>query len=216
MGGSAERIGIKFGENLIYENQFVHAGGEALSVRRTRRAGQLPHPPGPRPRNLRDLRKPRCHRHRICQLPRYPGKHRLFSGRVSGTSGAPGETLTYSEGTGGTNATFSDFLTRPGARGTGTALIPPSTAWPVMELTSSNQLILTGTQTSSPGSIVIDPTAGQITVNGQSVVTAGGSPGSIDGGAIAWDSSGDLNVNGSASFASGGDLINSALEEGTL
>ncbi len=132
-----------------------------------------------------------------------------YFGTVTGTSGEPGKTVTYSEGTGGTNALFTDVLTRSTAAWDWLRL---GSSGPVMELSPSNQLILTGTQTSNPGSIMIDPTAGQITVNGEPVLTGAG----VAGGAITWDSSGDLNVNGSASFADGSDLINSTSEEGTI
>ncbi len=84
----------------------------------------------------------------------------------------PGVTYSYSDGTGGANAAFTTTLTRPGSSWSWLRLDGFGNAWNVMALDGSNQLILTGTQTASPGSIIIDPTAGRITINGQTVLTA--------------------------------------------
>jgi len=85
-------------------------------------------------------------------------------------SGQPGATFTYSDGTSGTGASFTNLLTRPAAAWNWQRQDASSNA---MELDPNNRLLLTGTQSSNPGSIVIDPTAGQITVNNQQVLTSG-------------------------------------------
>jgi hypothetical protein len=60
---------------------------------------------------------------------------------------------------------------------------------------TNNQLILTGTQSSNTGSIVIDPTAGSITVDGQSVVVPSSS-GYVGIGTGASNPSAKLDVEG--------------------
>jgi hypothetical protein len=95
----------------------------------------------------------------------------LLFGSWSTNSLQPGVTYSYSEASGGTNAAFTTTLTRPVSTWSWLRLDGSGNAWNVMALDGSNQLILTGTQTSTPGSIIIDPTAGQITINGQTVPT---------------------------------------------
>jgi hypothetical protein len=143
------------------------------------------------------------------------GNSAIF-GSWGGDPSEPGVSFAYSDGTGGTDALYTSILTRPGGAWDWLRLDASGSAWPVMELSSSNQLILTGTQTSNAGSIVIDPTSGEITINGWPVLTSGGSSGSIAGGGVTWDSSGDLTVSGSASFANGNDLISNMLPDGTI
>jgi len=91
-------------------------------------------------------------------------------GSQTGSSSMPGVSFNYSEANSGTNASFTQILTRPLAswnvQRTGSLVN-------AMQLTSTNQLVLTGTQSVNPGMIVMDPTAGLITVNGQQVLTSG-------------------------------------------
>jgi len=125
-------------------------------------------------------------------------------GAWTGDSSEPGASFVYSDGTSGTNASLTTFLTRPAS----------SWVWQrggassgAMVLTSSNQLLLTGTQSSAPGSIIIDPTAGQITVNGNPVVTTGATGLIInDNEAIGYSTpfQGNLLVNSSNAGAPGG------------
>ncbi len=96
----------------------------------------------------------------------------IFFGSWSTNALEPGVTYSYSEASGGTNAAFTSTLTRPVSTWCWQRLDGFGNAWNVMALDGSNQLILTGTQTTSPGSIIIDPTVGQITINGQTVLTA--------------------------------------------
>jgi hypothetical protein len=98
------------------------------------------------------------------------GNSAIFGSWITDPS-QPGVTFGYSEGTGGTSAAFTTVLTRPVATANWLRLDGSGNAWPIMELDPSNRLILTGTQISGAGSIVIDPTLGQITINGQMVVT---------------------------------------------
>jgi hypothetical protein len=102
------------------------------------------------------------------------GNSAIIGSWITNTS-QPGVTFTYFEGTGGTSASFTTTLTRPVATENWLRLDGSGNAWPVMELDQSNQLVLTGSQTSGAGSIVIDPTVGQITVNGNQVLTSGSS-----------------------------------------
>ena len=95
----------------------------------------------------------------------------LFLGTWSTNPLEPGITYSYTDDPIGTTTAFTTTLTRPASTWSWQRLDGLGNAWNVMALDGSNQLILTGTQTSSPGSIIIDPTVGQITINGQTVVT---------------------------------------------
>jgi hypothetical protein len=95
-----------------------------------------------------------------------------YFGALSGTSGEAAVSYLYTDGSNGVGSEFMTTLTRPGSiwildrlNAAGTASLT------AMTLTGANQLVLTGTQASSPGSIVIDPTAGKITINGAPVLT---------------------------------------------
>jgi len=90
-------------------------------------------------------------------------------GEWTGDNAVPGAVFSYSDGSSGTNALFLDTLTRPGAAWYWSRLNTSGTALNVMELSGSNQLILSGTGAS--GSILLDPNAGQITINGEQVLT---------------------------------------------
>jgi hypothetical protein len=83
----------------------------------------------------------------------------------------PGVTYSYTDDAIGTTTAFTTTLTRPASTWSWQRLDGFGNAWNVMALDGSNQLVLTGTQTTSPGSIIIDPTVGQITINGQTVLT---------------------------------------------
>ena len=80
-------------------------------------------------------------------------------GSWTGDSSEPGVSFSYSDGRSGINASFSEALTRPGA-GWGWLRLNGTNPIAAMTLSGSNQLILTGVQSSNPGSIVIDPTRG--------------------------------------------------------
>lgn len=95
-------------------------------------------------------------------------------GSLSGNPSNAALLLTYSDGTNGTGSALTSLLARPQAALNWERLNLSGSAVPVMTLNSSDQLILTGTQSSNPGSIIIDPTAGQITVNGHQVVGGSG------------------------------------------
>lgn len=95
-----------------------------------------------------------------------------LSGSLANVSAA---SFLYTDGTNGAGSTFFNTLTRPQAAWIWDRLNTSGTSTlSAMALNALNQLVLTGTQSSSPGSIVIDPTAGQITVNGKPVLTNGG------------------------------------------
>jgi len=86
---------------------------------------------------------------------------------TSGTG--QGVVFEYDDASSGTSA-FTTYLTRPASQWEWYRADTTGTARPAMTLSNSNQLILTGTQHTSPGTIVIDPTSGAITINGQQVV----------------------------------------------
>jgi hypothetical protein len=95
-------------------------------------------------------------------------------GAWSDNPAVPGVTITYSEASGGANASLTNSLTRPGAVWNWQRLDGSGNPLSVMQVDSSNRLILTGTQ-GSGATIIIDPTGGQITINGQQVLTSGNS-----------------------------------------
>jgi hypothetical protein len=97
--------------------------------------------------------------------------NQTYFGSLTGTA-VSAASLIYTDGTSGTGASLVNTLTRPGAIWSWERLNASLNPVQVMELSGSNQLILTGTQ-SSPGLIVIDPTAGVITINGHGVLTSG-------------------------------------------
>jgi hypothetical protein len=118
----------------------------------------------------------------------------------SDSSGQPGATFIYSDGTTGTGAFLTNLLTRPAAAWNWQRQGASAKA---MELDPANRLLLTGTQTLNPGSIILNPSAGQITLNGQQVLTNGGSGLSIAGsgyvGIGTTNPTSTLDVNGIAS-----------------
>lgn len=123
-----------------------------------------------------------------------------YFGSWQGNPNQPGATFSYSEGTGGTNAAFTSTLTRPGAAWNWLLLDASGNPSAIMELDPSNRLILGGTPSSISNSVVIDPSAGQISVNGCQVLT--------NGNGLTMDSSGNATIEGnltapSLSFPSG-------------
>jgi hypothetical protein len=106
-----------------------------------------------------------------------------FFGAWSTNSSVPGAYLTYSDGASGTGALLTSFLTRSISSWEWQRETVSGTA---MELDASNRLILSGTQSSNAGSILIDPTAGQISINGEQVLTSGQG--------LSFDSSGDVGI----------------------
>jgi hypothetical protein len=113
-----------------------------------------------------------------------PSNNTYFGTVTGGTSAV---TTGYYDGTSGTGATLTSGLTRPSAAWIWGHITTSGSATPAMALSASNnQLILTGTQASSPGSIILDPTAGKISVNGAPVLLSGTS--------LIFNSYGDLGI----------------------
>jgi hypothetical protein len=96
----------------------------------------------------------------------------MASGMVSFGSQAndpsmPGVIFDYSQFAIGQRPGFTQTMTLPGAAW---AVQRLGSATSAMQLTGANQLILTSTQSFTQNSIVIDPTAGSISINGQQVL----------------------------------------------
>ena len=125
-----------------------------------------------------------------------------YLGTTSGSS--QGVTFTYSDSA---PATYSTILTQPDSAWSWLRAGGNGGTLPAMALDPSNRLILTGTQSPTPGSIVMDPNSNQITVNGQPVLTNGGGLTRTGAGNIGIglsDPQCALDVNGNAAFVQDG------------
>jgi len=96
----------------------------------------------------------------------------LLFGLWATDSSAPGLSMVYYDGVSGTNATLTQTVTRPTTSWIWQRLLNSGSASVIMQIDSSNRLIVTGTAATNPSQVVIDPN-GALKLSGAGLIVTG-------------------------------------------